>query len=442
MRVTTEALLAEALGIEHPHEIFSWLRQLSFIEHGSQGLFPHDLAREVLDADLRWRNPDDYLEQHQRIRDYIVRKLQETHGREQQQASFDLLYLHRNNPILRSNHQWAAFGTAYAEPAAPSDSAATLEMVKHHEGEASAEIAQYWIERQPSAFIVFRSSDNDVIGFAATLTLNDLSQEECTLDPAIQAAQEFVLRYGPARQDEVVLHHRFAMGRDTYQTASPAWDVLAMTTMLQWLTTPRLAWSFQTFADPEYWYPTMSYLNVQRSLEADLIIDGRRYGVFTHDWRAQSPVNWLDLMARRELDTTMTLQQVECDHTPPMIVLSEPQFQDAVRQAFRDYHRPDALATNPLLRSRLIAERAGDEPNAATLQTVIRNAAESLSSNPKGERLYRAIHRTYLSPAATQELAAESLGLPFSTYRYHLATGIQRITDLLWQRELSGSEAP
>jgi hypothetical protein len=37
-------------------------------------------------------------------------------------------------------------------------------------------------------------------------------------------------------------------------------------------------------------------------------------------------------------------------------------------------------------------------------------------------------------------LAAELLGLPFSTYRYHLAGGIARVTESLWQRELHGPE--
>ena len=34
-------------------ELFEWLRNLSFIESGPLGLFPHDLAREALVADLR-----------------------------------------------------------------------------------------------------------------------------------------------------------------------------------------------------------------------------------------------------------------------------------------------------------------------------------------------------------------------------------------------------
>jgi hypothetical protein len=46
---------------------------------------------------------------------------------------------------------------------------------------------------------------------------------------------------------------------------------------------------------------------------------------------------------------------------------------------------------------------------------------------------------TYFQPAATQESAAERLGLPFSTYRYHLARGIERMVEWLWTLELRGT---
>jgi hypothetical protein len=40
--------------INDASELFAWLRSLSFIESGPAGVFPHDLTREVIEADLRW----------------------------------------------------------------------------------------------------------------------------------------------------------------------------------------------------------------------------------------------------------------------------------------------------------------------------------------------------------------------------------------------------
>ena len=46
--MTTEALLRDALEREDAHELFSWLRELSFMESGPDGVLPHDLARDAL----------------------------------------------------------------------------------------------------------------------------------------------------------------------------------------------------------------------------------------------------------------------------------------------------------------------------------------------------------------------------------------------------------
>jgi hypothetical protein len=58
-------------------------------------------------------------------------------------------------------------------------------------------------------------------------------------------------------------------------------------------------------------------------------------------------------------------------------------------------------------------------------------------SIPSPDRL-RILAATYFKGAATQEAAAQRLRLPFSTYRRHLAAGIERVTAWLWCRELHG----
>ena len=62
----------------------------------------------------------------------------------------------------------------------------------------------------------------------------------------------------------------------------------------------------------------------------------------------------------------------------------------------------------------------------------------TLGEHPRDKKLLRALDRTYLRPAATQERAAEVLGLPFSTYRRHLSHGVERVVAWLWERELYG----
>lgn len=57
-----------------------------FVYESSEGLFPHDLARDVLDANLRWRDPDGYKVVFRRVWTDIRDHLRSTRGREQRRA--------------------------------------------------------------------------------------------------------------------------------------------------------------------------------------------------------------------------------------------------------------------------------------------------------------------------------------------------------------------
>jgi hypothetical protein len=122
-------------------------------------------------------------------------------------------------------------------------------------------------------------------------------------------------------------------------------------------------------------------------------------------------------------------------------VLAHPDFEAAVRQGFKDLRRPDLLARNPLVRTRLVAGRTvGESSGAAELEAVLREAVATLARHPRDDKLLRAVDRTYLRPAATQEAAAAALGLPFSTYRRHLTQGMSRVVSVLWDVDVYGTE--
>jgi hypothetical protein len=147
---------------------------------------------------------------------------------------------------------------------------------------------------------------------------------------------------------------------------------------------------------------------------------------------------WLELITERALAQEVAPSPPTTQ--PPLLVLSQPEFDQAARQALRDLRRPDLLRRNPLLRTRLLRDHASDEePDAATLETLVRAAVEALAEHPRDDKLWRAVERTYMRPAATQERAAAALGLPFSTYRRHLTQGVDRVVAWLWDQEVYGS---
>lgn len=132
VRVTTEALLDSMLANPDVHELFEWLRGLSFIESRPGGLFPHDLAREALVADLRWRNPDWYAELKRRARTYYADHVAITTGQFQQRNLLDLVYLHKDNATVRPYFEWQTSGSSLVDAFHTSDFKVLSEMVTIH----------------------------------------------------------------------------------------------------------------------------------------------------------------------------------------------------------------------------------------------------------------------------------------------------------------------
>jgi DNA-directed RNA polymerase specialized sigma24 family protein len=70
------------------------------------------------------------------------------------------------------------------------------------------------------------------------------------------------------------------------------------------------------------------------------------------------------------------------------------------------------------------------------LRETLEEAVATLQASPRDAKGFRALRRTYLAPAPSQEVAAQVLGLPSSTYRRHLSAGLQAVTNILWEQEL------
>jgi hypothetical protein len=430
------------LAIPDVHDLFDWLRGLSFIESAPEGLLPHDLAREALVADLRWRNPDRYAALHARARAYYTARLQQTQGREQQRVLIDYIYLHRDSPVLRPHLGSVSMretARVHQDALHEGDIPAVLAMVDRHEGSYSSAHARSWIERQRAGATVFRDASSAPIGYLHVVALEQATKEEIATDPATIAASAWLASHAPIRPGERAALIRFWMAADTYQAFSHLQALIGVTTIRYYLTTTRLAYSFFPCADPDFWEPLLAYADLDRIPEADFEVGGRRYGVFGHNWRTVPPVIWLARLAEREMGREAPAPTDTATET--VLALSQPDFAAAVGAALRDLTRPDKLRSNPLIQSRLVMNRtAHPGDRAVTLTAIVREATQQLQSSPRDLKLYRALEHTYLHPAVTQEQAAELLDLPFSTYRRHLKAGVLRLTEILWQEELDAGE--
>lgn len=445
-RVTTAALLRATLGPDRAQEAFGWLQGLSFVELGAQGLAPHELARAVLDDDLRWRDHEAWQALHRQIRSCYVSRIVGSTGVDQARATADLLWFHRDSPALSAYTSWDTAFSLWSQPAAPEDLPAILDLVDEHEGQESVTLHRGWWQRQPEAFHVIRREPGAVHGFFVQLRLPADPGDDPGDDPVARAAQQLIARSAPLRPGEHARVLRSWIGRDGYHRPSPCHQMLAGVTTRTWLTEPGLAVSVAYATPPQLWTPLFAYVDYQRAPDGDVTVAGRDFAAYLHDWRVTPPTAWLELMESRERsahgdgsggdDADVVQRHLR---PQPLLVLSREDFATAVKDAFRAANRPTELATNPLLRSRLVADEAPAAPEApATLRELLVSEVTLLGRDGRRAAAARALEVTYLTPARTQEAAAARLSLPFSTYRRHLGAGLAAVTDALWARELGG----
>ncbi|WP_043661079.1 AAA family ATPase [Nocardia thailandica] len=430
VRHTTEALLRAALGEPGCAEIFAWLRGLAVIEQGPFGLAPHDIARDVLDADLRWRDPESYLRIHQRVRAHLLGLLDDTAHDAPPVA--DLIFLHRHNPTIAGYWDWPSFGRAFPDRYGPADRDPILAMTRRHQGREQAELVDYWLARQPERFVAVRGAGSAPIGYFCRLALHEASESDRAGDPGTAVMWEHAIRYGRTAPGEPVYAGRFLVDAVADQLPSPTMNTVTAFSTHAWLSQRGAAWDFiGAFAESEAWEPFMRHIDFHPA--TGYTIGARRYAVYAHDWRRVGIADWLDLTNDRVVGPPL--------HRPappePELVLSQQEFGQAVRAALRELGRGGRLDGNPLLRSRVARSRPGTV-SGDTLRALIVEIVEALRAEPRAGKLHRVLDRTYLRPAPTQERAAEMLGLPFSTYRRHLTQGVARVVAELWERELYG----
>ncbi len=433
----TEAMLREVVDEDASDTLFRWVRELPFSELLPEGVALHALVADVLDAEARWRDPAHYEQLHRRLSHHLRRRIAGTTGRTRQRRLWLQIQLHRFNPVARRFFDFDAEDDVWVEDATPDDHDAIIEMTARHEGAPSADVARWWLQRQPEAFRVFRAPHTRrPTGYLAHLRLGDTPGDEVDADPVAAEVWEHVRATAPMRPDEQVRLLRFWVDEQTHQDIATH-HLVSTSASHDWVATPRLAWSFAVLHDPAFWEPIFAFIDFHRVEGGDVAVGGHRVGMFARDWRTTSVTAWRDLMTERQLSRADTFGELPA-RQEQLLVLSEEEFTDAVREALRGYARPDGLDGNPLLRSRLVVEHAGDGPRTDALAALIEEAVEALADHPRDERRRRAVQLAHLTPAPTQEAAAERLDLPYSTFRRHLTEGVDHVVTWLWARELHG----
>ncbi|MCX4702615.1 ATP-binding protein [Streptomyces sp. NBC_01373] len=433
--VTSEALLRAMMG-ERAAELFAWLRAQPFIESTAAGLFPHDVVREVLAADLRWRDPDGFAALRGRMYQHLLGRVRDAPAAQMLQAMQALVYLERSAGHMSGTLVWHPEGVVREMPCAPADESRVVELVREAEGAESAAIARFWLDRQPEAFSVYRSTrTDDIVACSAWLRFSGPEGED--VDPVVAAAWAHVDAGGPLRPGEHLAMARFQVEPQAYQRPSASMNLMQWRVGGEIIRADRLAWSFVVMRDDGFWN---GYLERSDMMPTDAVpvVGDHGYRLFAHDWRTQSGMAWTEEKHEAVRDGAAAVTSPARSPQDPQerrehLTLSRPEFDVAVRDALRALWWPSELAANPLSRGRLVTE------TGRSLHDILLSAIDTVLEVRGGEKRHLVITSTYSKAAPTQEAAARRLGMSFSTYRRHLTAAVKHVSEVLWSHERSGT---
>jgi hypothetical protein len=326
------------------------------------------------------------------------------------------------------------FGTIAAEEIGPSTREPALAVVIARSAPEFVDVARGWLDSGLDGNLVFRGPTGEVEALAGQYLLSrDNLVDTARFDPLAASVLDYVDAHGGLRDAARVSYARFYLPRAGSEYAVAARNALNARSAVDFLRTP-LAWSFAVIEgrDDERsrrWELAMAYWGFFEIPELAFAHGRHRFKVVAMDWRRTTRTRWLELLADRELVSATEPSQLRPPRDLESTSLPEAEFRDAVRAALKELSYDDRLARSPLVRARV----AGGD--VARLRAVIREAAETLRAHPRDEKLWRALHASCLDGVETQELAAERLDLPLSTFRRHLSQAIDRVADWLWERE-------
>lgn len=447
-----EQLLSGVMRTRQGAELAEWMAGLSFMLPGNNGLFPHDLVREILMAELMSRHPARYNELARRVFDYEIGQMMRHAASDWRLAAaqvFNAVFALRASPGLDGFLVVNGGGEMYVDLPQPLDLPVIEAGIARHQGQESLALFRHWMGLQPEGLVVLRSPSREVLGFLMNLDLARATHEQRAVDPMMQDLWNLAAERGPLPEDHAFVCSRFWMSLAEHQASSPVATTLSSLALGHTIMHPRLAVMCMVHScDAEYWARFARRVHIEMPEPLRWQTEGRAFRTYMADWRVESRLEWMLHFSRRVTEDVP--QAIMAPAQPGLIApmveqlpvlpqLSAELFADAVHDALEHYHETHELQTNPLLSSRMIAQRAGPDAKPSLRLTALRDLItetnEKLGAVSKTAKCSKILHRTYIEPARSQQFAAEALGMGYSTYRRQLAAARELFTAELWQLE-------
>lgn len=425
-RSLTLPLLTDVVSAGAAQDLYDWLSGLPFVQEGEHGLQIHDLVRASFSAVHSLRDPAHVKRLQDCVMQHVIRRTPLL-GREDATRHlkdwFFLLQRTASGDFLDHRH----LDSHYLDHLQPKrDATAVLDLVRQRLGRQCAASVAHWLQQAPGMFRVSRSREGAMTGVIMVLELTELPIGAIEADPVVARVWRYVQEQRAPRPKGSVWCVRLTLDAAGDDLPNPTATLGGMWMNSRTLLEPRADWNVMLHHNTEPMaalYATLTRFNWQRRTPAlDHETDGRTWWAWTRDFVTEPvPAEWRPPVA---------------SPTPGEApALDRDSFAAAVRDGLRHYLRDEQLAASPLRHCLAFTQGATAPAPPVALRAALSDAVQALAHHPADLKFHRALQQTWLTPGAKQEAVAADLGLPFNTYRYHLARGAERVAQALWQRE-------
>jgi hypothetical protein len=426
VRTFDEELLTAMVG-RVPTETVDALYDLSVVRATATGARVHDVVRQTVSAELRWRSPDRYDRLRRRAAAHLLTRPTAT---DRVRAVPELLHLVGETIGPRRFFADASDRGVTVRPARHDD-LAELESVcrrgTHNFGwpsghalrelRADFTVAMDW-------FVVATRADQ-VVAYSYSLPLHRQTwhtaasargRYAAVLPPGESAA---IRQAPPDKPAAFLIAGTVALA--SHQSAEPALRFATFTN--RHVRAPSVPRSYVLMPFDSPFEATAISLGMSRRLTGvDMPPEGPPADEWILDYGALGFPTWVE----RALHLP--------DHESPLDQVPDDVLAGQVKLALEDLYRPPSLAQSPLVRLRCVDQSRG--PASGLRALLLRLLDELRDAEQARDREAAALLRSYyVKRAGSHEVIAERLGLPRTTFYRRLHHGLRLLTDRIRMTE-------
>ena len=288
-RTTTVSLLSDVVDTSSAVMLFEWLAEQSYVSAGPEGLWPHELVRDAIDEELRWRDPEGSRALQHALNRHLIRQLQAglsvAHG--------ELQYLERRSPIMKRFFNFAALGTISVKPATAADASGIERLRDAGLPPGERALFDHWRHHRATRTLAAHRRNGELCGVTQVLRLDGLDDLSAAADPVVSAVRQ-ALGNELMDRTSVSLMSRFNVPEGERRALNPAMNALQNSHAVLWATEPNLRFYVLVAMHPDHFAPLLEGTGFHRLAGCDCIVDGIPIGCFVHDWQAEPWAEWRD----------------------------------------------------------------------------------------------------------------------------------------------------